>query len=58
MTLITAMLLLAYKRLNKLPGFKMAKLQFELELENEMLKTIVMLCGGDPKKAPHLFNSS
>ena len=26
--------------------------------EKEMIKTIVVLCGGDPSKAAHLFNFS
>lgn len=58
MTMILAILLIAYKKINGLKGFKIAKLRFELELENEIIKTIVTLCGGDPLKAEHLFNSS
>ena len=51
------MLLLAYKKINKLKGFKIAKLKFETELETDIIKTIVLLCGGDPNKAPHLLSS-
>ena len=58
MTMILAILIIAYKKINKLKGFKIAKLRFELELENEIIQTIVLLCGGDPNKASHLFNSS
>lgn len=58
MTMILATLIIAYKKINNIKGFKIAKLKFELELENEIIKTIVMLCGGDPSKAPHLFNST
>lgn len=58
MTMILAILIIAYKKLNKIKGYKIAKLRFELELENEIIKTIVTLCGGDPTKAEHLFNSS
>lgn len=58
MTLILAMLLMVYKKLNKIKGYKIAKLQFELELETEVIKTIVELCGGNPDRAPHIFNSS
>lgn len=58
MTLILAMLLIVYKKLNNLKGYKIAKLQFELELEREVIKAIVELCGGDPAKAPHIFNST
>ena len=58
MTLILAMLLMVYKKLNKVKGYKIAKLQFELELEREIIKTIIALCRGDPDRAPHIFNSS
>lgn len=57
MTLISAMLIMVYKELNKVSGFKIAKLRFEIELDNFMLKEIVTLCGGDPNKAPHLWKS-
>jgi hypothetical protein len=58
MTLISAMLIIVFKKLNKIGSYKIAKLQFELELEKDMIKAIVELCGGDPNKAPHLFNSA
>ena len=58
MTLILSMLLIVYKKLNKITGFKIAKLKFEIELDNLLIKEIVQLCGGDPRKAQHLWNSS
>jgi hypothetical protein len=58
MTLIVATLIIVYKKLNRISGLKIAKLRFELELENSLVKEIVILCGGDPAKAPHLFNST
>jgi hypothetical protein len=58
MTMILATLIIAYKKLNKLKGFKIAKLRFEIELENEIIKEIVILCGGDPSKAISLFNTT
>jgi hypothetical protein len=58
MTMILAILILSYKKINKLNGFKITKLKFELELENEIIKDIVKLCGGDPSKAEHLFSSA
>jgi hypothetical protein len=58
MTMILAILILAYKKINRLKGFKITKLKFELELENEIIKEIVKLCGGDPSKAEHLFSSA
>ena len=57
MTMILAILIIAYKKLNNIKGYKIAKLRFELELENEIIKAIVTLCGGDPARAEHLFNS-
>ena len=58
MTMILATLIIVYKKLNKLKSYKIAKLKFELELDNEAIKHIVIMCGGDPNKASHLFNSS
>ena len=57
MTMILAILILSYKKINRLKGFKIPKLKFELELENEIIKEIVKLCGGDPTRAEHLFSS-
>lgn len=50
MTLITAMLLLVYKELNNAKGYKIAKLKFVSELDNEILKIIITACNGDPNK--------
>jgi DDE family transposase len=58
MTMILAILIIAYKKINRLKGFKIAKLKFELELENDIIKQIVVLCGGNPAMAPHLFSSA
>lgn len=58
MTMILAILILVYKKTNRIAGHKIAKLKFEIELDNLMIKEIVVLCGGDPDKAPHLFNSA
>lgn len=49
-TLIAAILLIAYKELNGLKGYKIPKLRFSLELEEELIKEIIILCGGDPMK--------
>lgn len=57
MTMILAILIIAYKKINNIKGFKIAKLKFELELENDIIKTIVVLCGGNPNKAAYLFRS-
>lgn len=58
MTMILATLIIVYKKINKIKSFKIAKLKFELELDNEIIKAIVIICGGDPQRAPHLFNSA
>lgn len=57
MTMILATLIIVYKKLNKISSYKIAKLKFELELDNEAIKHIIIMCGGDPEKASHLFNS-
>jgi hypothetical protein len=58
MTMIVSILILAYKKTNKIKSSKIAKLKFEIDLENEIIKTIVVLCGGDPNKAAHYFSSA
>jgi len=57
MSMITAVLLLLYKQENKIPGYKAAKFSFVEELEWEIIKEIVIICGGDPAKSP-LFNKT
>jgi len=54
-TMILAMLIIVYKKKNNVKSFKIAKLKFSIELENEIIKEIVILCGGNPEKAIHLF---
>jgi hypothetical protein len=58
MTMILAILIMAYKKKNGIKGFKSAKLKFEIELENEIIKEIVKMCGGDPAKASLHFSSA
>lgn len=57
-TLILAILLIVFKRKNNIKGYKIAKLKFEIALDNELIKEIVKLCGGNPNKAQYLWNSS
>jgi len=40
--------------LNRIRGYKIAKQKFEIELDNDMTKAIVILCGVDPNKASYL----
>ena len=58
MTMILAILILAYKKTNNIKGYKIAKLKFEIELDRLITKEIVILCGGDPNKAEHLWNTA
>jgi len=46
--LIAAILFTVFKIVNKLSGFKIALLKFTLALEKEMIKDIVLFCGGNP----------
>src|SRR5579872_4415528 len=48
MTLITATLLLVYKQINDISGYKIAKLKFTNELDQELLKEIIIACNGNP----------
>jgi hypothetical protein len=59
-TMIAAILLTAYKKLNSLNGYKIPKLKFAAELEVEIVKGIVVLCGGNPNKVDEILlcNSS
>jgi hypothetical protein len=58
MTMIVAILILVFKKLNKINSYKIAKLKFEIQLDNLLIREIVLLCGGNPDKAPHLWNTS
>lgn len=49
-TMIASILLLAYKKLNNLKGYKIAKQKFANELEFEIVKQLITLCGGNPDK--------
>jgi hypothetical protein len=54
-TMILAMLIIVYKKKNNIKSFKIAKLKFSIELENEIIREIVLLCDGKPEKVAHLF---
>ena len=57
MTLITAILLIVYKKLNNLKGYKIPKLKFAQELEVLIIKDIVEKCGGNHNKVNEILNS-
>lgn len=48
MTLILAMLILIYKKINEV-GYKTAKRRFNIELGDLLMAVVVQHCGGDPK---------
>jgi hypothetical protein len=56
MILITSMLILIFKKVNNIDGYKIAKLKFTDELQMEIIKEIVLVCGGDPKKMKTFYN--
>lgn len=49
MVLILALLLLIYKQRNELPGYKFVRYHFTEELRLEVIRDMVILCGGCPK---------
>lgn len=49
-TLILALLLLVFKEKNRITSYKIAKLRFSLQMEMEIMKEIVIYCGGDISK--------
>jgi len=53
-TLIAAMLILLYKKFNQLSGYKRAKKLFIEELDTELMREIVILCGGNPDQSQYL----
>lgn len=53
-TLIAAILTMAYRRLNEIKGFKMARQRFAQDLETELIRFIVVACGGDPDRLAKL----
>jgi hypothetical protein len=56
-TMIAAILLLAYKDLNGLKGYKIMKQKFIDNLEKSLMKDFVILCGGDPNKVDTYLKS-
>ncbi|GEO07494.1 hypothetical protein AAE02nite_51580 [Adhaeribacter aerolatus] len=56
-TLIAAMLILVYRKLNQMSGFKLVKLRFEQELQTDIIKEIVRLCQGKHQLVDRLVPS-
>jgi hypothetical protein len=56
MTLILASMIIIYKKKNDLKGFKIVKMKIVQELQNELIKEIVQLSGGDISKISHILD--
>lgn len=54
-TMIAAILLLTYKEINGLNGYKIMKQRFLNELEKLLMKDFVILCGGNPDMVESLL---
>jgi IS4 transposase len=54
-TMIAAILLLVYKKINGLNGYKIMKQKFIQELEKAIVKDIVFMCGGNPNLVDKLL---
>ncbi|WP_207621536.1 hypothetical protein, partial [Flavobacterium sp. AJR] len=48
--LIASILLLSYIKLNQLKGYKIPKMSFCNQLQNDIIQQVVIHCGGDPTK--------
>jgi hypothetical protein len=59
-TMVAAILVIAYRKMNGFTGFKLPKQKLAQELEKEIIRTIVAYCGGNPDKLSEIrpLNSS
>lgn len=55
-TLIAAILIIAYKKIRGLKGLKLARQAFAQELEKELMREIVTMTGGSLQKFDKIFN--
>ena len=55
-TLILASMIIIYKKKNDLKGFKIVKMKIVQELQNELIKEIVLMTGGDISKISHILD--
>lgn len=56
MTLILATMVIVYKKKNDLKGYKIVKMKITNELQNELIKEIVLMSGGDVSKINHILD--
>ena len=57
-TMIASILLIAYKKEYELSGYKIAKQQFAQELEIEVIKQLIQVCGGNPELLKDILESN
>ena len=56
--MIASILLIAYKKEYGLSGYKIAKQQFAQELEMEIIKQLIQMCGGNPDLLNDILSSN
>jgi hypothetical protein len=49
-------MIIIYKKKNNLKGFKIVKMKIAKELQNELIKEIVIMTGGDISKISHILD--
>jgi hypothetical protein len=57
-TMIASILLIAYKKEYGINGYKIAKQQFTQELEMEIIKQLIQMCGGNPELLNDILSSN
>ena len=56
MTLILSMMIIVYRKKNKLKGYKIIKMKISNELHKELIREIVILSGGNPEKVNYILD--
>jgi K+/H+ antiporter YhaU regulatory subunit KhtT len=56
MTLILASLIIVYKKKNQLKGYKIVKQKITNEIQQELIREIVILSGGNPDNISYIFD--
>jgi K+/H+ antiporter YhaU regulatory subunit KhtT len=56
MTLILASLIIVYKKINQLKGYKIVKQKITNEIQQELIREIVILSGGNPDNISYIFD--
>jgi hypothetical protein len=54
-SMIAAMMILLYKELNKIEGYRIAKLKFIEDIEREVYSHLIVKCGGDVKTFKRVY---